>query len=73
MKTIVNPSMSGAVLWPIPESIPVEVAGTFPGEEAVELLVQSTRTNFATEQEARESAIAFVNRRRRMLAEEHAQ
>lgn len=71
MGTIVNPWKNETELWPLPLSIPAEVAATFPGSEAVELLVQSTRANFSTDQEARESAFGFVNHRRRLLAEEY--
>lgn len=57
-------------LWPIPGSIPADVASTFPGLEAVELLLATTRRNFETEEAARMSAIGFVNYRRRLMARE---
>ena len=57
-------------LWPIPDWIPAEAAAKFPGIIAVELLVKDTAVNFFTIELARESAIGFVNYRRREMSKQ---
>ncbi len=55
-------------LWPLPDSIPAELALRFPGKEAVEMLVKNLGANFASLELAWESAVGFVNYRRRSMA-----
>lgn len=55
-------------LWPLPDWIPAEAAAKFPGAEAVELLARQVAPNFETYDEARLSALGFVNQRRREMA-----
>ena len=57
-------------LTPIHERISEEVAASFPGKDAVNILVGMTKQNFATIAEAEAGAVAFVNERRKMLTEE---
>jgi hypothetical protein len=58
-------------LWPIPSWIPPHVASTFPGDEAVELLLGSMAAVAPIDDvRAREGAIGFVNYRRRTMVAE---
>ena len=65
-----NPWHPEKELWPIPDWVPTEAAAKFPGEEAVDLLVAVVAKYFETVELARESAIGFVNYRRRVMSEQ---
>ena len=57
-------------LWPMPSWLPPNLLTRVPGERAVTLLVEQIAACFKREEDARESAIGYVNYLRRKMVDE---